>query len=343
VLEVGGSIGARRGRPWVVLIGLLGLTACAAAVTSTASAPEEGHIMRVTFERSGGFTGIPRSASVDVATLSSDDPVTVQLVGGSVIVDKLVASQPGSVTTAGNEQVSSQTIPIASAVQVNPEPVHWTGTAVAGADIERGNTVKTGANVKLDAVRRSDIDRITFGAYYAGEQTAANGSNDQTTTKRQLGGSLQYDYFLTQKLYAYGSTAGEKDTLADLDLRFTAGAGLGYQWFESDTLKWGTELGLSWVSENFTNAPTNDFIAVRLASNLEWVLYPGLTFFQKTRFFPSLEHWEDQLLETTTGLRYKILGNLFGESRVDWKWDRTPAPGKKESDLAFIVGIGYGF
>jgi len=29
--------------------------------------------MRVTFERSGGFTGIPRSASVDVATLSSDD------------------------------------------------------------------------------------------------------------------------------------------------------------------------------------------------------------------------------------------------------------------------------
>jgi hypothetical protein len=73
------------------------------------------------------------------------------------------------------------------------------------------------------------------------------------------------------------------------------------------------------------------------------VLYSGLTFFQKTKFYPSLERWEDQLIDTSTGLRYKIFGNFFGESRVDWIWDRTPAPGKKENDLAFIVGIGYGF
>jgi len=54
------------------------MTAWAAAVTSAASAPEEGRIMRVTFERSGGFTGIPWSASVDVAALSSDDARTLE-------------------------------------------------------------------------------------------------------------------------------------------------------------------------------------------------------------------------------------------------------------------------
>jgi putative salt-induced outer membrane protein YdiY len=279
----------------------------------------------------------------DIATLSTDDPVTLQLEGGSVIVDKLVAAQPGSVTTAGNDKVSAQTIPLASAVKVNPEPVHWAGNLVAGADIERGNTVKTAANAKLDAVRRSDIDRITFGAYYNGEQTGANGSNDQNTTTRKLGGLLQYDYFVSKQFYTYGNAAGDKDGVANLDLRFTAGAGLGYQWFETDTFKWGTEAGLSWVSENYSNAPTNDYIALRFASNLEYVLYSGLTFFQKTQFYPSLEHWEDQLLITSTGLRYKLFGNFFGESRVDWTWDRTPAPGKKENDLAFILGIGYGF
>ncbi len=279
----------------------------------------------------------------DIATLSTDDPVTLELAGGSVIVDKLVAAEPGSVTTAGNDRVTAQTIPLASAVQVNPEPVRWKGNIVAGADIERGNTVKTAADARVDAVRRSDFDRITFGAYYQGEQTGTNGSNDETTTKRRMGGLLQYDYFVTKQLYAYGNAAGEKDGVADLDLRFTAGAGLGYQWFETDTFKWGTEAGLSWVSENYSNVPTHDYIALRFASNLEYVLYSGLTFFQKTKFYPSLERWEDQLIDTSTGLRYKIFGNFFGESRVDWIWDRTPAPGKKENDLAFIVGIGYGF
>jgi hypothetical protein len=82
VREAGGSIGARRGRPWVVLLGVLALSACAAAVTSTASAPREGRIMRVTFERSGGFTGIPRSASVDAAALSADDARTLERLVG---------------------------------------------------------------------------------------------------------------------------------------------------------------------------------------------------------------------------------------------------------------------
>ncbi|HXZ85462.1 MAG TPA: hypothetical protein VEI82_08230, partial [Myxococcota bacterium] len=91
----------------------------------------------------------------DVSTLSSDDPVTVQLVGGAVVVDKLVAAAPGTVRTAGSDKLVAQEIALANAEKLNPEPVHWTGTLVAGADIERGNTVKTGANVALDAVRRS--------------------------------------------------------------------------------------------------------------------------------------------------------------------------------------------
>jgi putative salt-induced outer membrane protein YdiY len=280
----------------------------------------------------------------DVATLSSDDPITVELEGGSVIVDKLVASDPGTVRTAGSDKVSAQAIQLASALKLNPEPVQWHGAIAAGADIERGNTVKTAASVGVDGVRRSETDRITFGAGYTGDRSQDSDLVGQHTTQRKMFGTLQYDYFLGKQMYVYGNARGEKDGIADLSLRFTAGAGVGYQWYETDTLKWSTEAGLSWVSENYSNdTPSNDYIAARLASNLDYVLYPGLTFIQRTRLYPSLQDIHDQLVETATGLRYKLFGNFFGESKVLFTWDSTPAEGRKRTDLAYILGVGYGF
>jgi putative salt-induced outer membrane protein YdiY len=261
-----------------------------------------------------------------------------------VLVDKLVASEPGSVRTQGSDKVTAQTIVLASAAKFNPEPVAWHGTAVAGADISRGNTVKTAATANLAAVRRSELDRITVGAGYTGERSQDADETGTHTTQRNAFGSLQYDYFLSKKWYAYVNARGESDGIADLSLRFTAGAGAGYQWIETDTLKWATEAGVSWISENYSNdTPNNNYAAVRLASNLDWVLYPGLTFFQYTRWYPSLEALDDQLVDTATGLRYKILGNFFGESKVLWVWDTTPARGKKQVDLSYLLGIGYGF
>lgn len=335
----------------------LALALCALILVTTAARADEiqftngdrltGKIVRLADGKLGIDSKVAGKVAVnwsDVATLSSDDPVTVQLEGGSVIVDKLVAGDPGTVRTAGSDKVSSQAIPLANAVKLNPEPVQWHGNLAAGADIERGNTVKTAANVGLDAVRRSEMDRITFGAGYSGEQSQDSDLVGQHSTKRKLFGGLQYDYFVTKQWYAYANARGEKDGIAELALRFTAGAGAGYQWYETETLKWNTEAGLSWVSENYTNdTPSTDYLAARIASNFDYVLYPGLAFFQYTRLYPSLQSIKDQLVETSTGLRYKIWGNFFGESKILFTWDSTPANGRERTDLAYILGVGYGF
>jgi len=280
----------------------------------------------------------------DVATLSTDEAVTVQLDGGEILVDKLVAGEAGTAKTAGSESVTPQTIQLANAAKLNPEPVEWRGAVIAGVDIRRGNTHENGANVALDAVRRSELDRITFGAGYSAQESMDEDEVGAHSSKRRMFGALQYDYFFSKRLYGYGNSRGEKDGPAELALRFTAGVGAGYQWIETDTLKYNTEAGLSWISENFTDdTPDNDYVAARLASNLDWVLYPGLTFFQYTRWYPSLEALDDQLVDTATGLRYKIWGNFFGESKVLFVWDTTPAEGKRQEDLSYLLGVGYSF
>lgn len=280
----------------------------------------------------------------DVATLSSDAPVTVVLDGGQVVVDKLLPAEPGSVKTAGNAEISSQTIVLASAAKLNPEPVQWHGNLVAGAEFDRGNTVGDSFNTSLDAVRRSEFDRITFGAGYAAAESQDDDETGKHATKSRMFGAVQYDYFFQPKVYGYVNSRGDKDRFADLALRFTAGVGAGYQWVETDTLKFNTEAGISWVSENYSNdTPDNDYAAARVAWNLDWILYPDLTFFQYTRWYPSLQQLSDHLIETNTGLRYKLWGNFIGESKVTWTWDTTPAEGKKHADLIYLFGFGYSF
>lgn len=280
----------------------------------------------------------------EIATFSTEEPITVQLDDQSVIVDKIVAAEPGTVKTAGTSQITPQTITLAKAVKVNPEPVRWHGTAVAGATFDRGNTWRNAAAASLDAVRRAEYDRITFGAGYIGERSRDPDTGDESTTKSQEFIGLQYDLFFRPKWYMLATSRAEKDRVAGLDLRLTTGVGVGYQFVETDELKANIELGPTWVSEHYEdNQNDNDYIAARVAWNLDWLLYSGLTFFHRGRALPSLEDRHDQFVATDTGLRYKLWGGFFGESKLHWEWDSTPAEDKKRQDLTVILGLGYGF
>jgi putative salt-induced outer membrane protein YdiY len=279
-----------------------------------------------------------------VATFTTDGPVTIQFPDGQTLVDKVTRAEPGSVQTVGTASVSPQTVVLANAVKLNPEPVHWAGMASAGAAFDRGNSHRTAMNAAFDAVRRSEFDRITFGAGWITEKTTDTRTLETVTGKRSLFGALQYDLFFTKKWYGLAGTKAEKDGVAGLSLRLTTGVGAGYQFIETDELKINVELGPTWVSENYSNdTPDTDYVAARVAWNVDWLITPGLSFFHHGRALPSLQRLNDQLFDTATGLRYKLWGNFFGESKVLFVWDTTPAEGRKQHDLSYILGVGYSF
>ena len=147
-------------------------------------------------------------------------------------------------------------IALKDVARINPPPVKWTGSLVANALITTGNSETENFGVSLNAVRRSEIDRITLGgAYYYGRQKERDSDKHETTIDNWyvLG---KYDYFLTKQFYLYGSARVEQDHIADLDLRLTLSAGPGYQWFETPTFNFFTEVGLAWVYEDFKNKGT---------------------------------------------------------------------------------------
>ncbi len=171
-----------------------------------------------------------------VKTFSTDEPIVIKT-GDTTLSSKVTGGADGTVQVVPVAGGSPQVIALKDVAKINPPPVKWTGSFVANAMITTGNSETENFGVSLNAVRRSEIDRITLGgAYYYGRQEDKDTGDKETTIDNWflLG---KYDYFLTKKFYLYGSARVEQDKIADLDLRLTLGAGPGYQWFETPDLQ----------------------------------------------------------------------------------------------------------
>jgi putative salt-induced outer membrane protein YdiY len=291
-------------------------------------------------------TAVAGDVTIDMATVSSfrtDEPVELHLRDGSVLRQQVnIAPDAGMIATAGTDTVAAQTVPVASVQKVNPPPVQWTGSVVAGGLFTRGNTDTDNVSISINAVRRAEVDRITLGAgYLFGRQEGADGDRQTTIDNWFLFG--KYDYFVSPRLYLYASERLERDRIADLDLRSTTSAGLGYQWIETPRVNFNTEIGLAWIYEDYRTAGSDDHFALRLAYHYDRRLNDRVQFFHNLEYLPSLEDIDDFNLNADVGIRADLTATFFAEFKFEWRHDATPAPTADKNDLRYIVGVGWRF
>lgn len=219
----------------------------------------------------------------------------------------------------------------------------WTGNVGAGFTLTRGNSETESANVGVRLLRRAEIDRITLKAAYLFGRQIDPDTDDKSTTQDEWFAALQYDYFFGQKFYGYATTRVERDRIADLDLRLTAGLGVGYQWIESPDLNFATEAGVSWLFEDFESGEDDDTFVLRLAYHVDRRFNDRILFFHDLEAFPSVEDFSDVFLTTQAGLRASLTQVMFAETKVVFDYDSTPAPGAEETDLTYLLSLGVNF
>ena len=280
----------------------------------------------------------------DVKTFSTDEPITLRLKDGNVLKDKVTAATTqNTVQTAGSGAVAAQDVDLTLVEKLNPPPVKWSGSLVAGAIISSGNTESENYNVSFDAVRRADVDRLSFAAgYFFGRQTDPDTGIESTTTDNWFAQG-KYDYFFTKKFYGYANARVERDRIAALDLRVTPGVGVGYQWVESADFNFNTECGVSWVYEDYETGGSDSHFAARFAYHVDKKINEKVKVFHNLEYLPSLEDIEDFNVNADAGLRATLVDNMFGEAKVEWKYDATPAPGAEKNDLRWVLGVGWTF
>jgi len=277
----------------------------------------------------------------EVANLTSDSPITVQLGDNVSLHGTAEPARDGEMRVKQEKIAESATFDISKVTQINPKPkpaIKISARANIGASRTTGNTDTGAAHLDGRFTARTEKNRTTITGEYDWEE-----SDGVTTVKKALG-SIEYDQFFTPKWYGYGKVGLENNKFRDLNLRTDIGVGPGYQVFESDQLNLKFEGGLSYVNEDYIDGQDQDYAAYRLGMDYDQYFFDK--FFQL--FFSNenlvrANSTSDYISRTRTGIRvpfYKSL-NLTGQYNLDYY--NQPAPGTKKTDQSFIFSLGYSY
>ena len=244
-------------------------------------------------------------------------------------------------TPATAEPVPATPVLTPAAVQEEAEESapKWTGSISVGANWSGGNTRTTGINGTADAEYRRTDDRTTLGALYTYSKNRATDVVDDD----RYGARAQYDYFFSEKTYGLVQTSYDVDVVADLRSRVTAGAGMGRQFREDDTLKLSGEAGLTWKDEEFPHGQGGDDIAARLAYNVNWNPNEAWEFGQSTTVLPVIDDLDDVLVTVDTRVKATLTQAMFAQLQWLFEHDETPASGKDETDHRVLFSLGWSF
>ncbi|MFN0059616.1 MAG: YdiY family protein [Planctomycetota bacterium] len=281
----------------------------------------------------------------EVASIRSQNAHTLVLTDGNKLVGKPGLNATGQwfveTTDAGTVAIADPS----KISQINPpevKPVVQKFNANLNGRVTDGNTRVKSTNAWAEYEQRTQSTRLT------GRGDWNYTEDDGELSARNAKGSMKYDVFLTRRLFTYANAQFEGDDFADLNLRSTLGAGLGYQFVDGkrDNKNWAfyEEAGISFVDEDLDVGSDTRYAAARVAGKLNWdIIEKRLAFFHFHEILPGLEDKDDVNANTQTGVRIAINANLYANFQVNYKWDNTPAPGINRGDTEYLWGIGCAF
>lgn len=277
-----------------------------------------------------------------VTSLKSDANTTIALQDGSKAVGEIELSEQGDVKISESKVSQSQGLKRADVVAFNPpeksNKTKFSGRANLGGTFNRGNSEEDTLNLDAELVARTVDSRYTLGV----EVNEGSSAGVTTTSNRLL--SAKYDAFLTEKDYMFVLLRGEQDKLADLNLRSTVGAGYGRQFYETEIMNLSSEIGLSYVNEDYILAPDESFPSLTLALDYDRKFFnQALVFFNDLSVDVSLEDSKDTLVRNKTGIRFPLTDGLNISTQLNVDYDNQPAVGTEKTDTSLIFSVGYGF
>jgi putative salt-induced outer membrane protein YdiY len=276
----------------------------------------------------------------EISTLSTDSPVAVMLEDSKKISNETLAPAAEGGTELAD---SSRHVPLDDIAYLNPNPeqsgigVTYKGRATLAASDTRGNT--TGRRLYGDAqlTARARDYRYNVGGKVNqqrdfGVRTASNWTTDGN-----------YDWFLEgDKQFRYVRGSLEHDRYKDIDLRSTTGAGYGVQLLENDRSNVSIRGGLDYVIIDHYTAGNESYPALGWGVKASHRLQKyNLELFHEQDGFQQIAEGSNMILRTRTGLRAPIAAGINASIQLNLDWEKDPAPGRKSTDSALLVGLGY--
>ncbi len=272
-----------------------------------------------------------------IRKLVTDNPVEVHLETGEVIKGKVQITEEGKLEVEPSPDRTAATVEWNKVASINPPPVKWHGSINLGGSLQTGNTTRNSATVAASAMRRTEDDRFSLDFLF-------NYATDEgTTSARNTYGDLKYDYFFTKKFYSYLEVNLLNDEFQDLQLRTTAGPGVGYQFWDDPIKALSVEGGFAYVWEEHYSNPNKDYATARLASKFRYQIFKYLGVTEYIQIFPNLSHGGEYTLRNEAALISPLGAGWALRLANIWLRNSDPDPKFVKDDFTTILSLQYSF
>lgn len=277
-----------------------------------------------------------------IKSYSTDAPATLRMKDGRFVNGTIKEADAKQIATTDGKSIA-----MADVQRINPPPAGWTGAVAVNGAINRGNTYNESLGVNAAAVLRRDTpqndDRLSLDGSYNFVRTGRGAA--ATDTSDNAGASVSYNDFFSDKFYGYANAGYFHDRIASLNYRLTPGIGAGYQWFEQKDFNLSTEGGISYLYQDFQNAPVTQDAALRLAYHVDKTINDKLSLFHNVEYLVpfKLSETNRYVLTADAGMRAYFTKSFFTEFKVVYHRNDHPPAGSLKDDLAYLLGVGWKF
>jgi putative salt-induced outer membrane protein YdiY len=224
-----------------------------------------------------------------------------------------------------------------AAADAAPEqPKKWESVAALGLTLSRGNSENLLFNASVNTTRKWTQDELLLGV------SAGYGETSGEKTEDYLKGFAQWNHLFNERLYGGLRLDGMRDTIADVDYRFTVSPLVGYYFIKQTNVLLSAEAGPSFVLEK-VGGEENNYFAARIGQRFEYKWKSGAKLWESIEFIPQVDDIENWILNAEIGISAPITKALDIRLVAQDTYDNEPAPGREENDFKLIAGVGYRF
>jgi len=209
----------------------------------------------------------------------------------------------------------------------------WQGNAALSFSRSAGNTNGTTYSISIDEARTTDSNKLSA---YA---SALYGKNQGVVSADKTRLGSRYDHNLSPKLFGFGQLEFEQDRMANLDLRSSLGAGLGYHVLKAEDVTFDVFGGLSQNRSDMMTGETVSTSELIMAEESTHSLTENTRLKQKLSYYPSTQTSGKYRTVFDSSLVINLNSTMGLSISLQNKYNSDIGAGVKHSDTVFLTGL----
>ena len=213
---------------------------------------------------------------------------------------------------------------------------NWHGEVDLGIHLSKGNTDLATSILRFSPERSTENDHIT--GFFQSHRTVENGDAKAGFHR----GSLRYDRFMSERLFAFVLGEAMRDAKEELALRTREAVGVGFQWTPGPDTDFSFLGGLTLFQERYQGLDYELGKEGLLTFEMETTFFGSLAFDQRVQLTRRVSE-NRYLTQFDAGIRMPFFNSLTFGFRFFDKYDSRPTSATEKNDIGFLSTVGYTF